>query len=321
VTSDCRIALFDGVLRLAWFNRAAAEQWDLTSADLGRSAVALSDGRAWPWLAGLQQAGISGEPERLWTEGRLIRFELATRPDDGVLVTDLDPASFALGDAASVESMWRRVGKMASVIAHEVKNPLAGVSGALHVIANRFARGSPEREIVAEMQARLGSLNATIDELLLFARPVHVRSRVAPIRVVLDRAVEALRKHPDGGRVEVEVRGDAPEVRLDVELVSHAMTNVLVNAAQASPTGGRVEVTVRADGERIRVAIADDGPGVAAEVAPLVFQPFFTRKSRGAGLGLTVARRIIEAHAGRIELSAPPARGAEFAIDLPAAPA
>jgi len=138
---------------------------------------------------------------------------------------------------------------------------------------------------------------------------------------VLDRAVEALRKHPDGGRVEVEVRGDAPEVRLDVELVSHAMTNVLVNAAQASPTGGRVEVTVRADGERIRVAIADDGPGVAAEVAPLVFQPFFTRKSRGAGLGLTVARRIIEAHAGRIELSAPPARGAEFAIDLPAAPA
>ena len=317
--SDCRIVLFDGELCLSWYNGAAAEAWPLDAEEVGASLDALGARHGWPWTGHVRDVQATARADRLALEGRVVRIEPAAGPLGGVLVADLDPTSFANADAASVEALWKRLGTMASVVAHEVKNPLAGVTGALHVFAGRLPTGSADRAIVHEMQARLGGLDATIDELLLFARPVRVRSRPAALRSILDAAVAAAHRHTDGARAEVEVHGHAPELRVDADLVQHALRNLMVNAVQASPPGGTVRVEVNAGPRRVHVYVSDSGPGVPVELEGQIFQPFFTRKSRGTGLGLTVARRIVEAHGGALHLVPERGPGATFLMELPVA--
>lgn len=314
--SECRILLFDGELRLSWYNGAAAEAWSLDASSVGEHLETLATPRDWIFASRVARARVEPRSEQVSEAGRLVLIEPASPPLTGVLVADLEPETFA-SDGASTEAMWRRLASMAAVVAHEVKNPLAGVTGALHVIAGRLPEGSPERSIVAEMQARLSGLNATIDELLLFARPVRVRGRPASVRDLVDAAIVAAERHLDAGRISFVVEGQPDELNGDPDLLRHAIRNVLINAAQASPTGGRVLVGVKADAGRIEVRISDAGPGVPAEIQQLIFQPFFTRKSRGTGLGLTVARRIIEAHGGTINLAINDAPGATFVIALP----
>lgn len=318
--SDCRIAFFDGELRLTWFNGAAAEAWRLSPAALGDSLESLARDRPWPWCAHAVDAHTARSPRRVHLDGRVIRLEPGADREavpSGLIVADVDPSSFANADAASVDALWRRLGKMASVVAHEVKNPLAGVSGALHVLAGRFPRGSAERSVVAEMQDRLSGLNATIDELLLFARPVRLRAGVVGSDLLTDRAVAGLAKHPDARQTRVIVEGSAARLHLDVDLVSHALQNLLVNAAQASPPDAVVRVVIASDERTTRFTVLDQGPGVSDELRDAIFEPFFTRKSRGIGLGLTVARRIAEAHDGTLTYETSPERGARFVLALP----
>lgn len=317
MTEDCRIIAFDGALRLAWYNESAADTWSLDGQDVGEPLEVLAAPRGWSWVAAVRRAQSSRDPQRLTENGRVIRVEPASAPGDQVLVADLDLASSAHADAVIADSMWRRLGKMASVVAHEVKNPLAGVSGALHVIAGRFPANSPERQIVEEMQSRLGALNSTIDELLLFARPLRLRSSRVPMAHVLERSVLDLRKHPDAANAAVQIRGVPPSLRMDADLICRAIRNLLVNAVQASEPGADVGVDVETHDGELRLWVWDQGRGVPDEVARRMFDPFFTRKSRGPGLGLTVARRIVEAHDGTLELDRDRGPGTHLRMVLP----
>ncbi len=210
-----------------------------------------------------------------------------------------------------------RLGEMAAVVAHEVKNPLAGIRGALQVIGGRMPEKSRERGIIGDIVARLDSLNEIVHDLLVFARPREPRLGPVPITELLESTAALLRKDPAHAGVDVTVSGEPLTIEADPEQLQTAFVNLLLNAAQASGPGGRVDVTVTADDGLCRVAIADRGPGIPPEIQDKIFEPFFTTKHRGTGLGLPTARRVVERHKGTIEVNSSGTDGTTVTVSLP----
>lgn len=230
-----------------------------------------------------------------------------------------------LTDRVALESQLReqsalaKLGEMAAVIAHEVRNPLAGIRGAVQVIGGRLPPDSTDAQMMKEIVTRIDSLNAMMQDLLLFARPP--KPKKAPIEVVgLVEVTAALLKRDDEAHgVEIEIGGSAPPVPADPEMLKMVIQNVLINGAHAMKGRGRIHVGVETQDNWCRIAIADDGPGIPAEIRDKIFIPFFTTKHRGSGLGLPTSRRFIEAHDGRLTVECPLSGGTVVTIELPVA--
>jgi PAS domain S-box-containing protein len=210
-----------------------------------------------------------------------------------------------------------KLGEMAAVVAHEVKNPLAGIRGAIEVLAGRQPAGSGEKTLMAEIIARIDSLNEMMKDLLLFARPPQLRPRPMEVVPLIASAAGLLARDPALEGVEVVVQGGAPPVSADPEILKIVFHNLLVNGAHAMRGRGRIEVAVTARDGTCDISFADAGPGIPAEIRDKIFTPFFTTKSRGTGLGLPTARRLIEAHRGRIDVHCPAEGGTRVIVQLP----
>lgn len=210
-----------------------------------------------------------------------------------------------------------RLGEMAAVIAHEVKNPLAGIRGALQVIAGRQPAEASDGAVMREIINRIDSLNDLMKDLLLFARPP--QPRVAPIDMtrLLQVTLDLLRADPAVGEVRITVEGSAPPVEADAELLKSVLLNLLLNGAHAMQGRGAIAVTVAAADGWCRIVVTDDGPGIPLEHREKIFVPFFTTKARGTGLGLPTAKRIIEAHGGTLAVDCPEGGGTVVTIQLP----
>ncbi len=214
------------------------------------------------------------------------------------------------------------VGELAAGLAHELRNPLAGISGALHVLAGELAPHDERRVLLDELQSQIARMNQTLSDLLRHARPAAPRRVAADVNVLLEKTLTFL---PRGG-IEIVRRFDAslPPVHVDPDLLHQALLNILVNARQAMPNGGRITLETRwagGNGRPVEIRIADTGPGIASEHRPRIFQPFFTTKPQGTGLGLAIAARVIDQHHGRIALDTVVGKGTIFTITLPAMPA
>ncbi|HMF98774.1 MAG TPA: PAS domain S-box protein [Vicinamibacterales bacterium] len=212
-----------------------------------------------------------------------------------------------------------RLGEMAAVIAHEVKNPLAGVRGAIQVIGGRLPKDSKDGAIVKDILARLDALNDLMKDLLLFARPAQPRLSPVDLDNLVRTTAALLATDPAFKQVSIEFSGDGAVVMADAEQLKIVVQNLLLNAAQAMSGRGIIRVTTGATGHSCRITIHDGGPGVPAHVRDSVFTPFFTTKARGTGLGLPTAKRILEAHGGSIDLTCPPEGGTTVRLTLPAA--
>jgi two-component system, LuxR family, sensor kinase FixL len=214
-----------------------------------------------------------------------------------------------------------RIGEMAAVIAHEVKNPLAGVRGAIQIIGSRLPAGSTDAPMIDEIIARIDALNELMKDLLLFARPP--KPRPAPTDVVPLVAITAdlLKQDPSLRSVNVQVNGSAPPVPADAEMLKIVFHNLLVNSAHAMQGKGDIVVAVKEADSQCRIAFSDTGPGIPPEVREKLFTPFFTTKSRGSGLGLATAKRLVEAHHGSIAIECPPEGGTTVTVQLPTYPA
>ena len=210
-----------------------------------------------------------------------------------------------------------RLGEMAAVIAHEVKNPLAGVRGAIQVIGGRLAKDSPDAAVVKEIVGRIDALNELLKDLLLFARPP--QPHVMPVDLVglVRTTADLLGADPGFKGVSVEIDGDAPPVTADADLLKIVFHNLLVNGAHAMQGVGTIQVSVRTAGGVCVIAFHDGGPGIPDDVLGRIFTPFFTTKARGTGLGLPTARRIVEAHGGTIGVECPQGGGTIVTIRLP----
>jgi len=212
-----------------------------------------------------------------------------------------------------------RLGTMAAVVAHEVKNPLAGIGGAIQVLRDRLPARAADREILTEVLGRLKGLNALVQDLLDFARPRAPRFARVDLGTTLRETAALLAADPAFSGLAVEIEG--PDVTLvgDADFLRDVFHNLLLNGAQAAGGKGPLRVRIEAERERCRVTVRDPGSGIPDDLADKVFEPFFTTKHRGTGLGLSIARRLVEAHGGTLTLSSAPGGGTAAVVELPLA--
>ena len=216
------------------------------------------------------------------------------------------------------QSTLARLGEMAAVVAHEVKNPLAGIRGAIQVIGGRLPAGSTDAVIAKEIIERIDALNDLMKDMLLFARPPSVRPAPVAIDQLIARTAQLLGGDPAFKDVRVEIAGTAPPITADPELLQIVFHNLLVNSAHAMQGHGTIRAALEATDDGCEIVLTDPGPGIPAEILDQIFTPFFTTKARGSGLGLPTAKRLIEAHRGSIGLTSPPGQGTIVTIRLPA---
>jgi PAS domain S-box-containing protein len=210
-----------------------------------------------------------------------------------------------------------RLGEMAAIVAHEVKNPLAGIRGAIQVIGGRLPPGSKDAAVIADVIARLDALDELMQDLLLFARPPQMRPAPVDVTALAKETVTLVSQDPAAQDVRFVVEGSGLVVIADAKLLQIVFLNLLLNAAQAVQSPGTVRMSITANHHGCRIAIADTGPGIPPEIRNRVFAPFFTTKSRGTGLGLSTAKRLVDAHHGRITVDCPSDGGTIITIELP----
>lgn len=213
-----------------------------------------------------------------------------------------------------------QLGEMAAVVAHEVRNPLTGIKGAVQILMTRRNAADPELAILREVVARIDSLGDLINDLMLFARPRRLRLETIDLRRLIDEAIVMVRRDPASADLEVIVRGDTISLTADGELIRATLLNLLLNAAQALGGQGRIEVRTIVIGHSAIVEIVDNGPGIPSAIRDRVMDPFFTTKSRGGGLGLPIARRTAELHGGELTLTCPDDGGTVARLTLPTQP-
>ncbi len=253
------------------------------------------------------------------------------RPDEiGVAARGFDATLAALRRSqAELEAFYRErmvradrfaaVGEIATGLAHEIKNPLAGLSGALELLAEDLSRDPRQAEIVSEMRHQVGRLTHTMESLLSFARPARAKLRAVEVNGSLEKVLFLVNQQCRGGNVALEPRlGEGlPPVLADPFQLEQVFLNICLNAIQAmSRTGGKLSVGSRAGEGNVVVEIEDTGPGIPADLRAQIFKPFFTTKREGNGLGLAISARIIAEHGGHIGYRCPPSGGTIFTVTL-----
>jgi PAS domain S-box-containing protein len=215
------------------------------------------------------------------------------------------------------------LGEMAARIAHEVRNPLVSISAAAQLVEEELPADSPVLEDVRAISREVRRLDGIVSDFLRFARPRRAAREPVAVDQILVETLEMVRVKAGGVRLLLEVRGERPlRARCDGDAVRQVLWNVLLNAIEASPAGpagtdATVECAVRRDKGRVVVEIADSGPGLSAEARRRAFDPFFSTKARGTGLGLAVSKQIIDQHRGRIRLVNRRRGGTRVIIELP----
>jgi len=224
-------------------------------------------------------------------------------------------------DAVRRSDRLAALGQLSAGLAHEIRNPLGTMKASAEMLARSVAtENEVAREMAGFISTEVDRTNSLITRFLQFARPLKLQLEKADLAQTLDRAV---------GLVEREVKGVAiyknyePEIApfpFDAELLERVFYNLVLNAVQATEPGGAVTVKTRAEGEAVEIAVIDRGAGIDAKQRDSIFNPFFTTKPQGVGLGLAIVSKIVDEHGGKITVESEPGRGSVFHVLLPVEP-
>jgi signal transduction histidine kinase len=314
---------------------------------VARLLLAALDGHERPSRAELTLAGVPA---------RTIGFTLGAVRDDAGRTTG---AALFFRDLAPIEHMDEQqrlrerlaaLGQMAAGLAHEIRNPLAGMEVIAGLLRRRLEGRAEELALVGELVGELRSLAATVSASLEFVRPVDVvRTPADAVALLEDALAVALARLPFAGAIERRYAASLPPAFVDREQLRTVLVNLVLNALEAMSgrAGGRLRLVAEAESpvetvhaatwaisadavERplaklphaavsdvLVLAVEDDGPGVPPELRERVFYPFFTTKERGSGVGLATAQKIVASHGGSLELESAPGHGARFVVRLP----
>ena len=208
------------------------------------------------------------------------------------------------------------IGSLAAGVAHEIRNPLSSIKGFAVYFKQRLAGNAEDEETAQIMIAETDRLNRVISQLIEFARPLQLkkeRTCLAELARQTVRLVEA-EAAKQTVAVDVRVREPLPDVEVDPDKIKQVLLNLLLNALAAMPGGGKLTVDLAAQGSFLDVAVSDTGEGIRAEDLPRIYDPYFTSKPAGTGLGLAVVQKIMDAHGGRIFVES--TRGAGTTVTL-----
>jgi signal transduction histidine kinase len=214
------------------------------------------------------------------------------------------------------------LGELAAGLAHEIRNPLAGIAGVIEIIGRDLPENSSNRAVLKEVRAEVQHINRIVTDLLETARPKPPQFRMADLNGTAEHTVMFARQQVTAKPINIElVRAEnLPQLMHDTGQIHQVLLNLLLNAAQAIPGAGEVRVIIGREDSFATITVADTGVGIAPEHLANIFRPFFTTKGQGTGLGLSLAKRIVEDHGGRIEVASEIGKGSVFTIKLPLQP-
>ena len=329
------LVVLDGGHRVTAFNRAAAEM-------TGRGASGLL-GAAWSDVAGdtidLDEVSraLGDVPAR-----SLKRETIVLRPDGErvpLLVTlsrlrSADGAPLGLvaacEDLSAIRGMEARVrqadrlaslGRMSANIAHEIRNPLASMTGAIEALTGAAGLGPDERQKLTEIVLRESArLNGIVGDFLAYARPSPLARARVDVAALLEDVLLLLEHRPRPVNVKVVRAIEAPlEAEVDPNALRQAVWNLCLNAIDAMPAGGELTVTAMAAGPTFELSITDTGEGIPVSEVGQIFEPFFSTKSEGSGLGLALVDRVVRDHAGDVDVRTSVGAGTTVTLTLPRA--
>jgi len=254
--------------------------------------------------------------------GRVIEGRRRDHEQSAIIRSQMEAIEAARARLVQSEKL-AALGQLSATIAHEVRNPLAVIRSAAQSLGESVAGRDPEGERACRfITAEIDRLTSVVGSLLAFARPLRLELKPVAVDELFDGALQLAA--PDLTREQVQVARPVPtaplRVRADVDLVRQVLVGLLVNAVEAVGQHGAITLDARDDDGVVAIEVADSGPGVPAELRTRIFEPFFTTRAKGTGLGLPIARQIVEAHGGKLEVGERRGGGARFVVRLPAAP-
>jgi len=274
---------------------------------------------------------------RLKTTGKVIGYTLSLVKDPRG--RDVGATLF-FKDLTRVEQLEERerlrdrlaaLGEMAAAIAHEVKNPLAGIEVMAGILKRQLPESQDAQNILADIIKEAKMANVIVQEVLAFVRPIRLELENVSLADVISDAIAMAESHDKrrGAQVTVDVPESLRPIQGDPLQLRQIFTNLLTNAFEAMNGSGEVSITAAAiegdeetgpdhgTGPTILVTVSDNGPGIPLDVMDRIFSPFFTTKPQGSGLGLAIVRKIVDAHDGRIDVNGRPGGGTVFRVTLP----
>jgi PAS domain S-box-containing protein len=256
-----------------------------------------------------------------WVDTTIVPFlDAAGRPYQYIAIRSDITARKAAEAQLADQAALARVGQMATMVAHEVRNPLAGIKGAMQVLTARRKSADPELAVMLDITARIDALCDLLNDLMLFARPRPLQFASLQLRGVIEDGVALLKRDESLQAIEVTVDGQDTALMADGALLRATVFNLLLNSAQAMAGRGRIALRLSRTADEATIEIRDSGPGISLDIRTQVFEPFFTTKSRGGGLGLSIAKSIAERHGGSLTLECPPEGGTVATLTLPTYP-
>lgn len=270
------------------------------------------------------------ELDVLHKDGSSLPLAVSASPlrDNSGTVTGIVCLFEDLSGARALEVERRRLdrlaalGEMSAVVAHEIRNPVAGIAAGVEYLSRGIPDGSARKEDVAMILGEIDRINRILEDILSVARPFQLKLSTEAVPDIMEHVLHRHQRSLENKAIRV-IRRYAPTLplaRADRERMEQALTNLVLNAVEAMSTGGILSIGLGTRQRWLTITISDTGPGIPPDVQRRIFEPFFTTKARGTGLGLAVARRVIEEHGGSIEIASELGKGTTFTIQLPLSP-
>lgn len=239
------------------------------------------------------------------------------------MLTELDNArkeieKYHQEEIKRVEKM-ATLGELAAAIAHEIKNPLAGISGAIQVFAEDFSDDDPRKEIIHDVIREIERLDKTVKDLLNFARPPEPHFLFTDVQSLIERLLNVIssQAQKQGVHIKIVNKHKTEKIFLDPEQFQQVFLNIALNGLHAMSDGGNLDIVISEEKDSLKFSFTDSGMGITEENMNNLFKPFFTTKQSGTGLGLAISKNIVQQHGGTINVESVLGEGSTFSVTIP----